>query len=245
MKNRDAGFVLGAVAIGAIIAILSYYFLFAPALAAQSEAVAAAEESRAFNDTLEIQLAAKQAEFERLPEYEALIEEIATELPPRDDLAAFRRDINEIISDEAIVVTIDAANPAVLVEPGLVSLAPQAYAVGRESYIEGLVFQNTYQTQLQVTLFGPYLGVMNAIGRLQLHEGRYYLIAGVDLVDASRTAPAEPATVVITMHSFTLVDAASGIDPGTNSGSVDEDTGEPLDPPALGDPRVPLLDPAQ
>ena len=43
MKQKDAGFVFGALVLGVIIAIIAYYVLFAPTLTARSDALSAAE----------------------------------------------------------------------------------------------------------------------------------------------------------------------------------------------------------
>ena len=146
-----------------------------------------------------------------------------------------RREIGALLSTETLTVTQEAASPAVLVEPGAVSLAAQAYAVGRTSYIEGLAFQNVYQTQWQVTVAGPYADAVAAIARLQMNEGRYYLVANIDLLEAERLAPELPATFVLTIHAFTLHDPDAGVDAGGN-------TADP-DVPPLANPTTPLFDP--
>jgi hypothetical protein len=245
MKYRDAGFILGAAFLAIVIAMASYFLLFSPVLAARADAMEAQEAAVAFNQTLEIQLIQKQAEAAKMPEFEEQIAEIATQLLPRDDLAQVRRDIDAIMVAEGVVVTVDAANPPVLVTSESISLASQAYTVGRVSYVEGLAFRDVYQTQMQLTLEGPYANIVRAIAKLQFNEGRYLLVSDLDIDEAVRLAPELPATFRIKINYFTLFDPELGIDPGSNSGNFDPDTGEPNDPPTLTDPLVPLIDPVE
>lgn len=236
-QQRDTTFitllVLGLIAV----LVAAWFLLFNPALARWSEAKAAYEQAYSFNESLELQLIQKRGEHAKLSEYQAEIDAISEALPPYEDLATIRRELYSILASETVAVEMDVANPAVAVEPG-VSLAIPAAAVGRESHVEGLAFQDLYQTEIQISLTGSYADIIAAIARLQLNEGRYYLVSDFSIQETDRELPDEPSTVDIVVHTFTLVDIESAIDPAH----------QPQDstptPPGLSNPRVPLLWPA-
>ena len=240
MKSQNAGFVLGAIVLAAIIAVAVYFLLLSPALAQRADALARQEAAQTFNESLELQLATKKAEAERLPEYKESLEEIQVQFAPREDIAAVRRVIDTIAVDSAVRVTVDSFAPAELAPPNVIALSTAAAAVGRVSYVEGLAFQDLYATQVTLTVSGTYADVMRAIARLQMdEESRYFLIDALAVNMGPDGTPETATTAEITAHFFTIFDAASGINPGINSGNIDPDTGLPLPPVDPGDAFLP------
>jgi hypothetical protein len=72
-------------------------------------------------------------------------------------------------------------------------------------------------------------------------EGRYFLVEDVSFAADSGTTPDAVATATLAMFAFTLYDPATGIDPGSNSGNFDPDTGDPLPDSDPGDALWPVV----
>lgn len=231
-SSKDPAFILGLIAVAAIIAIAAYFLLISPALMAMTEAAQRKEDAAAFNTTLEIQLAQYEAEFAKLPEIEAEIDEIHDAFSQREDLAAVRRAIYPILAGESLRLTEENVALPVLVTPGGLSLAAAASAVGRESYIEALTFQDLYATEYEIAFSGQYVNLMRALAKIQMHEGRYFLIGGFE-AKADEELNDGTFDVRLTIMVFTLADAGGAIDPGVPGENIDPDTGEIIDPPNL------------
>lgn len=239
MKSGNAGFVLGALVLAAIIAAGAYFLLFSPALAAGSQAREDLQEAREFNELLELQILQKRAEFGRMDEYLDQIEEISSEIPATEQTATMRRQINAILAAESLQIRRDNLTDAAVVVPGQVILAPAAYAVGRESYVDGLVFRDLYATTIDYTVQGQYANVWRAIARLQMYEDRYFLLTSVSILAPSGEVPNGGVEANLQIQIFTLYDPASGADVGAG---VDPNSDDLIDPVMPGDiltPRFP------
>jgi hypothetical protein len=241
MKGQNTAWVLGAFALGAVLAALMYVFLISPALAARAEAAEATAAARDQNEFLELRLLQYQADYEKLPEMREQVEEIYAQFSVREDVAQVRRDLEALLTPLGVSVVVDNVGDPILVTPGVISLAQPAASVGRVSYIEGLTFTDLYSSNFDMTISGPYEQVIKAIAMLQLHEGRYFLVHEVDIVPVGVAARDTPASALLDMEFFTMFDAATGVDPGSNSGSEDPDTGEPLPAPTPGDVLTPFV----
>jgi hypothetical protein len=116
--------------------------------------------------------------------------------------------------------------------------------VGRTSYTDGLVFQNLYATTFDIEFRGQAANIVRAISRLQMHEGRYFLVSSISIL---RDEEANDGTynASIQVQFFTLVDPTATIDPGTNSANVDPETGEKVpDSPLNTAPQAPVVTPS-
>lgn len=243
MKSRDAGFILVLVAAAAIIATAVFMLLIQPAMTATSEAQALAQESKDFNDTLELRLAQYEADFAKLPETREQIATIQEAFAPQEDIPAVRRAIDEILGSESLTLRNDNYGLPLLVTPGTVFLEPSAQAVGRTSYVDGLTFQDLYSTTINLEFSGQYDNIVRAIAKMQMGEGRYLLVRSMEMRSNDEAAD---GTLIATLELvfFTLVDPTHKIDPGTNSADFDPETGEPVptSPPgsALSGAAVPV-----
>ena len=130
MRNsKNAGFLLSIIAIAALVAVVAYMFLIRPSLDSISQSKAAEEAATTFNETLEIQLLQYQADFDKLPETQAQIDEIQTAFAPQEDVAEIRRQIYSLLGAEGLVFHTDNVTNPTLSVPGLLFLQPAAAAV--------------------------------------------------------------------------------------------------------------------
>ena len=245
MRNsKNAGFLLSIIAVAAVVAVAVYMFLMRPALDATAESKAAAEAASAFNDTLEIQLVQYQADFEKLPETQEKIALIQEGFAPQEDVAEIRRQIDELLTAEGLVVKSDSVTGPLLSLPGSQFLQPAAAAVGRTSYTDGLTYTDLYVTSFELEFLGSFDSVIRAIARLQMNEGRYFLVSAIDAAQIEGSPGTYNAK--ITVQVFTLVDPTGTIDPGTNSANVDPITGEeePITEPGSALSGAPVPAPA-
>lgn len=239
-KNSDFGFMFGMAFLAIVLAVAAYFFLISPALASRSAAIEAERAASDFNLTLENRIAQYEAEAAKLPEIEAEIEEIRTQLAPQEDVPVVRRDIAAILAAESIIVESETVSIPGLVVPGQTVLAPAAYAVGRESVTDGLQFQDLYGTAIDMEWRGTYANIIRAVAKLQMSEDRYYLVTNLNLVpDTEEEEGIYRATVQV--YFFTLVDQSGAIDAGTNSSTVDPETGEQIGDTEPGDALRPLV----
>lgn len=215
MNFKDAGFIVGMIALAVIIALGAWFGLFSPALASKTEADVAAAEAAEFNDLLEIQLAQKQAEAQKLPEYEAQLVEMSTEFPQQDLLAEVRRDIDAVFLPLGVIVDVDALVKPEVVAPGSLSLVAPATAAGRVSYVEGLQFQDLYVASITLTVKGDLPTILRGVSALQMDQERYYLVESLQSAgDADDTGA---ASYSMKISYFVLFDSTSEDDPGVTS----------------------------
>lgn len=239
-KNKDLGFMVGMAFLALVIAAAAYLLLISPALATRSAAMEAEESARNFNENLELRIAQYRVEAQKLPEIEAQIAEIRTQFTPQENVPVVRRDIARILAAEAITLESETVSLPGLVVPGQTVLAPSAYAVGRESYTDPLVFQDLYGTAIDMQWQGAYSSIVRAIAQLQMSEDRYYLVSNFTITpDTEAGEGIYDATVQV--YFFTLVDQVSGIDPGSNQTTVDPETGERVPDAQPGDALRPLV----
>lgn len=233
MKSKDAGFILSLVLGAAVLAVVAFMFVIRPALNTTSEAREQEEASRSLNDTLMIQIAAYKADFEKLPDTKAQIEEIQGDIHPREDVASVRLQITEILAAEGVRLERDNVSLPMLMSPGSLYLGGAAAAVGRESYVDELQFKDLYVTSFDLEFSGDLNQIVRTIARLQMNEDRYFLVS----VFEARSEDQVPGGYVahVKVDVFTLIDPALTVDPGINAGNLDED-GQPARQPELGDP---------
>lgn len=214
MKSKNTGFILLAMLAAILVAGVAYMFLFKPMLDARQEALEEAESVRSFNDTLNIRLAEYQRDWALMPEFEAEIAQIATQLVPQEDISGLRDRLAFTFAKYELAANIENAEPAILVEPGLVSLVSPAAAVGRTSYVEGLEFANLYQTSVQIEVLGTEDQILLAAGDLQLQEGRLLVIQNLAVVAQPTEERPDLYRGTFVVVFFTLVDPENGLDPG-------------------------------
>jgi hypothetical protein len=241
MKSRDTGFTLVLIVLAAIIAIAAYYLLLNPALSQRSEAIASAEQARTLNADLENQLSVKMQEAEALPELREELAEMQAAFPPQENLSQVRRGVTELLALNEVSVVQSTLEPAVIVTPGGTILGPAAAAVGRESYIDGLVFQDLYGTTETLMISGTYQNVVKAIARLQMSDSRYYLVHSVQFQSTTGVVPDAPASAEIDLWYFVVYDPNAAVDVGGSEGVVDPEDGEPLEPVEPGNALDPVV----
>jgi len=214
MKNKNAGFVALAALAAILVAGIAYMFLFKPLMDSRQEALEETESVVDFNSTLEIKLAQYKKEYSLMPEYEEQIADIATHLTPQEDLPSVREKLESTFTRYNLTVKVENVQPATLMEPLQMMLGPAAAAAGRESYVDGLEFTDLYQTFYEVELEGTANDILMAVGDLQLQDGRFVLVQGVEIQDSGDAEQPDLYTGQLRFYVFTLVDPTAQLDPG-------------------------------
>jgi len=214
MKNKNAGFVALAALAAILVGGIAYMFLFKPLMDSRQAALEETESVVDFNSTLEIKLAQYKKEYSLMPEYEEQIADIATHLTPQEDLASVREKLAATYTRYNLTVKVENVQPATLMEPLQMMLGPAAAAAGRESYVDGVEFTDLYQTFYEVELEGTSNDILMAVGDLQLQEGRFVLVQGVDIQSAGDAEQPDLYTGQLRFYVFTLVDPTAQLDPG-------------------------------
>ena len=149
-----------------------------------------------------------------MPEYEEQIADIATHLTPQEDLPSVREKLESTFTRYNLTVKVENVQPATLMEPLQMMLGPAAAAAGRESYVDGLEFTDLYQTFYEVELEGTANDILMAVGDLQLQDGRFVLVQGVEIQDSGDAEQPDLYTGQLRFYVFTLVDPTAQLDPG-------------------------------
>lgn len=116
MKNSDNTlWIVGAVLVSALVAVLAYFFAISPQLDGAAEAREATESAVSFNDQLDIQILGQQKKEKEVPTWRGTMAAIAVDLPPtiaQSDLDRFL--INTLEDNKVPVVSIEYGAPTIV-----------------------------------------------------------------------------------------------------------------------------------
>lgn len=234
-SSKINGFTIGMIAVALVLAGAAYMLGYQPLLDAKTESTERAEAAESFNETLRIQLVAKQREAELIPTYEAEIEEIREVLPPVEDLTSMRDELNGILMLENVSLRSLQQEPGRLVIPGEVNLTNQAFAVGQTSTVHELAFQNLIVTEFTLEMSGTYRDIMQVVTRLQFDTERLYLVYAPEIEYQLAAGGEAVTTIRVKLAIFTLLNPDSPANPAVPPSVIDPETGETLDPLVGGD----------
>jgi hypothetical protein len=239
-KNRT--WIVGTVLVALVIGALTWFFGISPTLATASDLREQTDDARAQNDILEMQVVQLRADFDKLPEHRATLEQLRTQVPTTPALAAYLRELEVIATAKGVAITtitpsaaatVELAPPPMPVEP----VAPAAAdAPAEEQPADG---GDTAVPAAPVAPVGPtapagmtaipvtlaVVGTFDAttafIADLQTATPRLFLVSGLTVTgqDEAEASAGRPATqvgdveIVVTGYLYVLPEPSGAVVP--------------------------------
>ncbi|MDC7120792.1 hypothetical protein OMK64_04510 [Cellulomonas fimi] len=232
----------GTVFVALVIMAASWFLAISPTLAAASELRDQAEQTREFNEMLELRVAKLAADFAKLPEYRAELDQIRTQVPADALLSDYIRQLDAIATARGVTITaISPGTPELVTvvapEPAATP-APETSGEGTESApAEGSETTDPAAGQtagataaapagftaipFSLTVLGTYDATLAFLADLQAGTPRLMYVSG--LVGTSQKQADEgggkPATavgdleLVVTGQTYVLPDALAAAQP--------------------------------
>lgn len=174
--TKSTATVLMTFLIAAVMGALAWFFFFNPTINEIGEIEDEASAQEDLNETLEIQVAALAADFERLPEIRQEIDAVAGDVPPIEDQPGFIRTLVTLVEDydDVVLERLDIGVPEVV--QNSVTLAEAAAVFDEGSYIESLEFEGLIGTSFTLQVLGPRDDVLGMLEDIQTGEHRYFLV---------------------------------------------------------------------
>lgn len=238
LENSAA--IVGTVMVALLMVVIGWFFGVGPRLNGANAAVAANEQQVAANAELSVTLEARKAAATMVPQYTEDLQDVREALPRYEDLASWRRVLYAMVADTGVTLLQDGAADAVGIQNTL-TLAAAAAAVGRESYVETLVFAGLIATPFTVEVAGTPDQVGAFLLQLQSDDHRFYLVSGFDVTayegDGSvlaRVVHAGDLSISVSGYLFTLPEGASAepAAPAPTPGATSEPAVAPTASPA-------------
>ena len=115
MMGKRAGWIGGAVFLVLVILAGTWFLVASPRFDAAAQTQQMAEEARARNDLLELQVARLRADYALLDEYRAEIAEIQVQIPPEAELDRILAEVHDLAEDtDAFIVDISPGLPEIV-----------------------------------------------------------------------------------------------------------------------------------
>lgn len=198
------------VALGGLLAVvISWFLLISPRLGAAAEADASRATQIEANAALETQVAALKVEFDSLPALRETLWEYRDQFPATQDVASMRELLHQIATDNGLAIASDTFSAPQVLAPGLI-LGPAYAAIGQESYVDTLVFENLIETTVTISATGPLDQILGFLDDVQMGDHRYILVSAFTLTPVSEDLAANPpipagsAELTITGKIYTL-----------------------------------------
>lgn len=179
---------VGAVVVALAVMALGWLLLISPLRDAEAEAREQIESEQARIDQLEIQLAGLRADYERLPELKAELEDLRVQLPTGVLIEDLTRQLDAIADDnDVFVLGITPSTPYAVVAPTAPAPA-QAETADSGTSEEGEATpapaepeqvqlpSGFYAVPVQVALLGSYADTISFVEELQLENPRLVLV---------------------------------------------------------------------
>lgn len=211
-KTRSAGWVGGTVVLVLAVLLGTWFMLALPRLAAAEETRLQADETKARNDLLELEVAQLRADFLKLDDYRAQLEAIKVQVPPEKRLPDITNMINQLAVNAMVTVTEISPAPAVVVsiptplvvaqpaaDPAVDPAVEEAEATADEAEAAAddqadtepaapaaptgpAQIEGFVAIPLSVKIIGPYPNVVAFLEQLQMREGRLFLVTELDAI---------------------------------------------------------------
>lgn len=126
MMGKRAGWIGGAVFLVLVILAGTWFLVASPRFDAAAQTQQMAEEARARNDLLELQVARLRADYALLDEYRAEIAEIQVQIPPEAELDRILAEVHDLAEDtDAFIVDISPGLPEIVTFAQPAPVAPE------------------------------------------------------------------------------------------------------------------------
>lgn len=212
LENSAA--IVGTVMVALLMVILGWFFGVAPRLNAANAATAANEAQVAQNVELNATLESRKADAIKVPQWLEDRQDVRDALPESEGLADWRRTLYAMVVNTGVTLVQDGTADAVETTNTL-ALADAAAAVGRESYVESLVFAGLFATPFTFEVAGTPDQVGAFLLQLQGDDHRFFLVSGLDLtvfdtdgLVLDRAVHAGDESVSVSGYLFTLPQTA-------------------------------------
>lgn len=225
----------GTVFVGVVLAAAAWFLLISPTFAAAAEVRAAAEDTRAQNEILSLQVVKLKADFEKLPEYRAELEQLRVQVPTDARLADWMRQLDQIATAHGVVVTALTPSAPQAVVPAEAAAPPAtdgtatdgtatdgaatdgtatADGTGVPAPVVSTVPDGMVAIPISVTVLGPYDGTVAFLHDLQRTMPQLFLVSGFTgtAQDEAAASGGKPAThvgdqeLIVTGYTYVLPD---------------------------------------
>ncbi|MCJ7826951.1 MAG: hypothetical protein MUP36_01740 [Demequinaceae bacterium] len=194
MKNvADRSLAIGAVLIGLIIAVATWFLVISPKLSSAQEAREATVAQLDTNGMLEITILERQEDAKEVPANIREIHAIRDILPPSEDVPALRRELDALVSAAGLTIDKESLSPPVALLGGL-SLAAQMEQEGLTSQIEGMIFTSEVGAlvapsllgvEFKLEVVGEWAKAYDLIDSIQVGDHQYILIRSLSMTRES------------------------------------------------------------
>ena len=201
-EKEDRSLLIGAILVGLIIAIATWFLGISPKLSGAQSAREETDSQNAANAGLQSTLDQRKADAAHVPDYTREIYTIRDTVPPIEGMDAVRRDFDAMAKESALTIQRDEQTDPVPVL-GALSLAAAMDAVGLTSNIEGLTFTTLIATPFTIEVSGAVDNVYGFVDKLQTQTTRYILITQVNTAADPTKGPGVVVATIAGMY-FTL-----------------------------------------
>ncbi|RHA40541.1 hypothetical protein [Cellulomonas rhizosphaerae] len=117
----------GTAFIAVVVAVATWFLLVSPNLAEASERRASAEDTRAFNDVLDLKLAKLKSDFGKLDDYKSELAAAEKKIPPSAKLETYLDGLDSIaVKRDVTITSVTAGTPETFVLPKVKEPTPAA-----------------------------------------------------------------------------------------------------------------------
>lgn len=226
----------GTVFIALVMMAGAWLLIISPILSDAVEVRTQAEDGRQQNELLVLRLAQLEADFAKLPEYEATLAELQQGIPADAELSSYLRQLDVIaMANNVVITSVTPSPPQAMVVAGAPAAAPTATtteesteeaAAGADASAAptstgSLVPSGLTTVPMSVTVVGTYENAVAFTYALQNSTARLFLVdtLGGTLQREGESMGGRPATalgdieLIITGYAYVLPDNLGGTEP--------------------------------
>lgn len=168
---------MGTALVALLVLVAGWFLLISPKRAEVADLQAQADDQAATNSSLQVELELRKQQNKDLPEKQAELAELRTQIPETSDLTGYIRELQDIARQADV---------------GLVSMAPAAAAtLGQAPVATGTTATLTPEAlagiDVEIVVAGDYFGIERFVNQIETTE-RYTLVGGLTIAEVEETS---------------------------------------------------------